>query len=119
MLDLLRQTPAGVLRGRRGDDAAERFPVARPSLLSVACVRWQRRLVSLLLCTLLMGSIQLGVVSASALESPFFRESASPSPQPDSDAEMDEAMPELELFPSRDPNQDLPSMGDPLAAPDL
>ncbi|KEF40800.1 MAG: hypothetical protein ER33_14995 [Cyanobium sp. CACIAM 14] len=87
--------------------------------MSFAGIRWQRWLVPMVLWALLMGSMDLSIAQQTDGEVPFFNDSGSLTLPPNSDVEMDEAMPELQLFPPQNPGPNLPQVGEPLGSPDL
>lgn len=87
--------------------------------MSLARIRRLRWLPHLVLIVLLMGSMDLSIAQQTDGEAPFFNDSGSLSLPPDNTVEMQEAMPELQLFPSSNSDQDLPQLGGPLDAPGL
>jgi hypothetical protein len=78
-----------------------------------------RFLLNLILSVMLFSSMDLSFGQQMEGGAPFFNDSGSVTLPPESIEEMQEAMPELNLFPPQNPSQMLPEPGDPLEGPDL
>lgn len=66
-----------------------------------------------------MGSMDASIAQPTDGEVPFFNDSGSLSLPSENTVEMQEAMPELQLFPSSDSDQNLPQLGGPLDSPGI
>jgi hypothetical protein len=78
-----------------------------------------RLLFHLVLGFLLVGSMDLALGQQLEGDAPFSNDSGSLDLPPQSTEEMQESMPELQLFPPQNPSQLQPLPGDALGSPDL
>ncbi len=76
-------------------------------------------LFNLMLSLLLLGSMDLSFGQQMEGGAPFFNDSGSSPLSPESTEELQESMPELQLFPPQNPSQALPPLGEPLGSPEL
>lgn len=84
-----------------------------------ARVRPLRWLLNLALCLLLIGLTDLGLARQKDADGSFATDSDALTLPPANSDEMQEAMPELQLFQPQDPSLMLPQLGDPLGSPGL
>ncbi len=74
-------------------------------------------LLNLLLSVLLLGTMDLSFSQQIEGGAPFFNDFGSSALHPERTEELQESMPELQLFPPQNPSQALPPLGEPLGSP--
>lgn len=74
-------------------------------------------LFSLMVSIFLLGSMDLSFGQQIEGGAPFLNDSCSLTLPPESTEELQESMPELQLFPPQNPSQALPSLGEVLGSP--
>lgn len=88
-------------------------------IMSLTRFRPLKWLVNLAFSALLIGALNLSFGQQAEGGAPFFNDSGSLTLPPDSIEELQESMPELELFPPQDQSQAMPQLGDPLGSPEI
>ncbi|CAK6687325.1 hypothetical protein VB734_11740 [Synechococcus sp. BA-124 BA4] len=101
---------------RINDRKVEDLLVPIMSLTRRGPLQW---LVNLVFTALLIGALDLNFGQQAEGGAPFFNDSGSLTLPPDSIEELQESMPELELFPPQDQSQAMPQLGDPLGSPEI
>ncbi len=87
--------------------------------MAIAGIRRLRWLFHLALTVVLMGSMDLSFGQQVDGGAPFFNDSGSLTLPPESNEELQESMPELQMFPSQDPPQMMPDLGSSLDSPEI
>jgi hypothetical protein len=90
--------------------------MALPGNRRLRCLKW---LFHLALTLVLLGSTDLSFGQQVDGEVPFFNDSGSLTLPQQSNEELQESMPELQMFPSQDPPQMMPDLGASLDSPEL
>jgi len=87
--------------------------------MSLAGLRSLRWVIRIALVFVLMGSMDLSFGEQADGGAPFFNDSGSLTLPPQSTEEMQESMPELNMFPPQAPPDMLPGLGNQLEAPEF